>query len=123
MTGDPMPRSATGDALLAYLDRLYDAAVARQAHVVRSMLRTRMATHLPREVREDAVTVARAPGRSFRAPVRLLQYRHRMAELSRAEPIPPAGQLELEFPRLPSGRVRRQGAPGAASRWRRPRRG
>ncbi len=120
---DPMSRSVSREALLSYIDRLYDAVVARQAQVVRSLLRTRMAMHLPRDVREDALAVSRAPNASFRAPLRLLQFAHRMAELSREEAVPPAGQLELELRARQSGRIRRHAAPGAASRWRRPRRG
>jgi hypothetical protein len=84
---------------LAYLEEIENAVLARQALRITALLRKRTATHLPREVREELLTLSRAPRESLRAPVRFLQFQHRMMQLALAgEPLPTA-QHELPFER------------------------
>lgn len=110
------------EALLRFVDRLYEAIAERDAATVARLLRTRIAMQLPREVREDALATARAPRDSFRAPMQLLQFRHRMAQLGREGGAAIVAQLELElrpqpgrrprhatFPRMRRGRWKRRG--------------
>ena len=82
---------------LAYLDEIEAAVLGRQALRITALLRKRTATHLPREVREELLALSRAPRESLRAPVRFLQFQHRMIQLERAgEPLPTA-QTELHL--------------------------
>jgi hypothetical protein len=84
-------------SFLAYLDDIESAVLARQALRITALLRKRTATHLPREVREELLILSRASRESLRAPVRFLQFQHRMMQLGRAgEPLPTA-QTELHF--------------------------
>ena len=82
---------------LAYLEEIETAVLERQALRITALLRKRTATHLPREVREELLALSRAPRESLRAPVRFLQFQHRMIQLARAgEPLPTA-QTELHL--------------------------
>lgn len=93
------------EALLVYVDRLYEAVASRDAAAVTRLLRMQIATQLPREVREDVLVTTRAPRDGFRAPMRLLQFRHRMMQLGSVQVGGSAGQLELELrPRSASAR-------------------
>jgi len=94
---------------LAYLDQIEAAVLERQALRITALLRKRTATHLPREVREELLALSRAPRESLRAPVRFLQFQHRMTQLARAgEPLPTA-QTELRFePPAAVGIIRRR---------------
>ena len=84
-------------SFLAYLEDIETAVLARQSLRITALLRKRTATHLPREVREELLGLSRAPRESLRAPVRFLQFQHRMTQLARAgEPLPTA-QTELGF--------------------------
>jgi hypothetical protein len=58
-------------------------------------------------VREELLALSRAPRQSLRAPVRFLQFQHRMTQLAIAgEPLPTAQtELGLDPPR-PTGIVR-----------------
>ena len=87
-------------SFLAYLEEVETAVLARQALRITALLRKRTATHLPREVREELLALSRAPRESLRAPVRFLQFQHRMTQLARAgEPLPTAQtELHLEPP-------------------------
>lgn len=94
------------EALLRFVDLLYDAIAARDDAAVARLLRMRIATQLPREVREDALATSRAPRGSFRAPMQLLQFRHRMAQLGTGDGAAVVAQLELELRPQPVGRAR-----------------
>jgi hypothetical protein len=84
-------------SFLAYLEDIETAVLARQALRITALLRKRTATHLPREVREELLALSRASRESLRAPVRFLQFQHRMTQLARAgEPLLTA-QTELHF--------------------------
>jgi len=87
-------------SFLAYLEDIETAVLSRQALRITALLRKRTATHLPREVREELLALSRAPRESLRAPVRFLQFQHRMTQLARAgEPLPTAQtELRLEEP-------------------------
>lgn len=104
------------EALIVLVDRLYDAIAARDFATVTRLLRLRLASQLPREVREDALATSRAPRGSFRAPMQLLQFRHRMVQLGSAEDMMTVAQLELELRPAPARRLRHANSP-------RPRRG
>jgi hypothetical protein len=84
-------------SFLAYLEEIETAVLARQALRITALLRKRTATHLPRDVREELLALSRAPRESLRAPVKFLQFQHRMTQLARAgEPLPTA-QTELHL--------------------------
>jgi hypothetical protein len=85
---------------LAYLEEIETAVLGRQALRITALLRKRTATHLPRDVREELLALSRAPRESLRAPVKFLQFQHRMTQLARAgEPLPTAQtELRLEAP-------------------------
>ena len=92
---------------LAYLEEIENAVLARQALRITALLRKRTATHLPREVREELLLLSRAPRESLRAPVRFLQFQHRMTQLARAGEGLPTAQHELPLePSIFAGVVR-----------------
>jgi len=92
---------------LAYLEEIENAVLARQALRITALLRKRTATHLPREVREELLMLSRAPRESLRAPVKFLQFQHRMTQLSRAGEGLPTAQHELPLePSIFAGVVR-----------------
>jgi len=94
---------------LAYLDEIEHAVLAREALRITSLLRKRTATHLPREVREELLLLSRAPKESLRAPVRFLQFQHRMTQLALAGERLPTAQRELQLePPAPAGVIRRR---------------
>lgn len=101
-------RSRTLSGLLEYLSEIERAVLARDSMRITALLRKRTATHLPREIREELLMVARAPRESLRAPVQFLRFQHRMTQLSLAgEPLPTAQtELRLEAP-SPAGAIRR----------------
>lgn len=92
---------------LVYLEEIESAVLARQALRITALLRKRTATHLPREVREELLTLSRAPRESLRAPVRFLQFQHRMTQVALAGEGLPTAQHELPFePPIHAGVVR-----------------
>jgi len=96
--GIPARRRTTPlSSFLAYLEEIEAAVLGRQALRITALLRKRTATHLPREVREELLALSRTPRDSLRAPVRFLQFQHRMIQLERAgEPLLTA-QTELHL--------------------------
>jgi len=82
---------------LGYLEEIENAVLARQALRITALLRKRTATHLPREVREELLSLSRAPRESLRAPVRFLQFQHRMTQLALGGEGLPTAQHELPF--------------------------
>jgi type VI protein secretion system component VasF len=94
--------------MLAYLDSLCAALLARNTEEIRRLLAHPLAQDLPRRVREEAVAISRAGRRSFMAPVNALhlyyKLTHMVDETSDASFTPPedkgtagtdAGQIEL----------------------------
>ena len=69
------------DPMLAYLDSLCAALLARDAEEIRRLLRHPLARALPRAVREEALAMARAGKRSLRAPLQTLRFYHQTAHL------------------------------------------
>ena len=85
-------------SLLRFIDEVYRAAMTRNESRLRELLEGPLAIQLPREVRAEAIAIVNAPPASFRAPVRLLQLRHRTLQLARTNPAThDDAQLELEL--------------------------
>jgi hypothetical protein len=103
--------------LLAYLDMLCAALLARESWEIRRLLKHPLARVLPRRVREEAYAIARLGVNTKRAPIHTLNFYHQTVQLlgSHAEPVPadtaapaeaqrPAedqGPDQLELPLLP----------------------
>ena len=106
--GIPARRHANPLAnFLAYLEEIESAVIAREALRITALLRKRTATHLPREVREELLSLSRAPRESLRAPVRFLQFQHRMTQVALAGEGLPTAQTELPLEPAPvSGVIR-----------------
>lgn len=103
-------------AFLEYLDAIDRALTRRDGMDVTSLLRKRIATHLPREVREELIALGHAPRASLRAPVRFLRFQHRMIELARGGERLLTAQTELRLePRPIEGAIRIDGERRAAA--------
>jgi hypothetical protein len=80
-----------------YLSDIDNAVASRDALRISALLRKRIATHVPREVREELLAFTRQPRDSHRAPVQFLRFQYRMAQLAEGgEPMLTAqGELAL----------------------------
>jgi hypothetical protein len=67
--------------VLAFLDSLCTALLARDGHRILELLRHPLARALPRQVREEALLIARRGGRAMIAPVQALRLYHQTAHL------------------------------------------
>lgn len=67
--------------MLAFLDSLCSALIARNADEIRRLLRHPLARALPRLVREEALAVANGGLRGFVAPLHTLRLYHQTAHL------------------------------------------
>ena len=67
--------------MLAYLDRLCAALLARDAAEIMRLLGHPLAGALPAGVREEALAIARAGTRGFRAPMQTLRLYHQTTHL------------------------------------------
>lgn len=67
--------------MLAFLDTLCTALLARDSERISELLRHPLARALPRQVREEAMLIARRGGRSMIAPVQTLRLYHQTAHL------------------------------------------
>jgi hypothetical protein len=67
--------------VLAFLDSLCTALLARDGHRILELLRHPLARALPRQVREEALLIARRGGRAMIAPVQTLRLYHQTAHL------------------------------------------
>ena len=67
--------------MLAFLDTLCTALLARDAQQILELLRHPLARALPRPVREEALLIARQGGRAMIAPVQTLRLYHQTAHL------------------------------------------
>src|SRR5476651_862276 len=72
--------------MLDYLDGLCAALLARNGTEIRRLLRHPLARALPRRVREEGYSIARAGPDSLRAPVQTLHFYHQTLHLLGARP-------------------------------------
>jgi hypothetical protein len=72
--------------MLDYLDSLCAALLARNGTEIRRLLRHPLARALPRRVREEGYSIARAGPESLRAPVQTLHFYHQTLHLLGARP-------------------------------------
>lgn len=86
--------------LMVIAERLHDALASRDAALVRALLDSAAASSIPREVREEALTIVALPAGSYRAPMQLLQFHRRLTELSRDTDVDAVlAQMEIPFGR------------------------
>jgi len=100
--------------LLLFLESLYHAVIMRDERAIQAMLSRPYAMHLPREVREEALAHASLPSASLRAPIKLLRFRHRMAQLARGDSLYSDMQLELPLEERDADVIRLASARAAA---------
>jgi hypothetical protein len=67
--------------MLAYLDSLCAALLARNTAEIQRLLAHPSARDLPRRVREEAVVISRAGNRSFMAPVNALHFYYKLSHV------------------------------------------
>ena len=67
--------------MLAFLDSLCTALLARDTQKILELLQHPLARALPRQVREEAMLIARRGGRAMIAPVQTLRLYHQTAHL------------------------------------------
>lgn len=67
--------------MLAYLDSLCAALLARDTAEIRRLLAHPLAQELPRRVREEAAAISRAGRRSFIAPVNALHLYYKLTHM------------------------------------------
>ncbi len=65
-----------------FVEELGVALLDRDAKLMRALLRDPVAGRLPAEVRDEVLAFSRLPATSLRAPVRTLQFIHRMRQLA-----------------------------------------
>ncbi|MEO7086230.1 MAG: hypothetical protein ABI442_09410 [Gemmatimonadaceae bacterium] len=82
---------------LMYLSDVDNAVASRDALRITALLRKRIATHVPRDVREELLAFSRRSRDSHRAPVQFLRFQHRISQLADGgEPMMTAqGELAL----------------------------
>ena len=81
---EPMDWERPSDRFLAYLERLSDAAVARDREGMDKLLRMRISSHLPRAILDEMEFLRRSKGSNLRAPLKLMRYVHQMKQLATA---------------------------------------
>jgi hypothetical protein len=74
--------------LLAYLDMLCAALLARESWEIRRLLKHPLARVLPRRVREEAYAIARLGTNTRRAPIHALNFYHQTVQLLGAHEEP-----------------------------------
>lgn len=92
---DPEASSVELGVLVAYLDEIVHAVDGRARDNIPLLLDEPLATHLPREVREELATFAVQNANGFRAPIRFLRYRYRILQLAAGDRLPLEPQLDL----------------------------
>jgi hypothetical protein len=103
---DPEASRVELAVLVAYLDEIVSAIDRRARAEIVPLLADAMATHLPREVREELAMFAGQPSGGFRAPIRFLRFRFRMLQMAAAEESFDDPQLELDLGRGAGWRAR-----------------
>lgn len=97
--------------MLAYLDSLCAALLARNSAEIQRLLAHPSARDLPRRVREEAVAISRAGSKSFMAPVNALHFYYKLSHVvdessdsmyheSHANITTPESQIELPLRKL-----------------------
>ena len=100
--------------MLAYLDSLCSALLARDGTEIQRLLALPAARDLPRRVREEAVAISRAGNRSFMAPIHALHFYYKLTHMvdESSDPIfgdaakqtdPASGQMELPLRKVGNG--------------------
>jgi hypothetical protein len=84
--------------MLAYLDSLCAALLARDTSEIRRLLAHPLAQELPRRVREEAVAISRAGRRSFIAPVNALHLYYKLTHMvdESSDPLAESGPPKEE---------------------------
>ena len=100
------------ERFMAYLERLSEACIARDASAIDRLLRLRLSSHVPRAVLDELEFFRRGGKRetNLRAPMKLMRYVHQMKQLATAAPDESQLPLELrerEIEAPPSDRRRR----------------
>ncbi|MEO8946341.1 MAG: hypothetical protein ABI338_07575 [Gemmatimonadaceae bacterium] len=90
--------------MLAFLDALCAALLARHSIEIYRLLALPQAKHLPRTVREEATLIAKAGPTSHIAPIQALHLFYKLshlvdetAEVDESEQSDPATQMEIRF--------------------------
>lgn len=87
--------------MLAYVDSLCAALLARNQNEIRRLLALPQAMRLPHQVREEAAAMARGRAGTFMAPVQALQFYYKLTHLideaAEVPDIQPQGQIELSL--------------------------
>jgi hypothetical protein len=98
--------------VLAFLDSLCSALIARDSDRIHVLLEHPLAHALPRAVREEAIAIARGQRRAFVAPLQSLRLYHQTAHLLGAGADPATrrqmsqdAETELRQMELPLERV------------------
>ncbi len=100
--------------MLAYLDSLCAALLARDSTEIQRLLALPAARDLPRRVREEAVAISRAGNRSFMAPIHALHFYYKLTHMvdESSDPIfgdaskqseAEGGQIELPLRKVGNG--------------------
>lgn len=91
--------------MLAYVDSLCAALLARKSDEIRRLLALPQAGKLPRRVREEAAAIIKADGFGHAAPVHALHYFYTLTHLLDEsndplfeDDIGPAGRPQIELP-------------------------
>jgi hypothetical protein len=105
-------RIAVERPVLAFLDRLVAALLARDSEEIQRLLRHPLAHALTAVVRQEAVTIAGGGVRGFRAPIHTLRLYHQTAHLLGVVEDPASRHVEHRV----AGRDRRRPAEPATER-------
>lgn len=105
MTRRPADRPDETMRLMALSEALHDAVVGRDVERVRTLLDAAGAMRLPHEVREEALAIVALPPTSYRVPMSLLRFHHRLTQLAEAEERD-ADPAQMEIPFTPDRRRR-----------------
>jgi len=81
---EPMDWERPSDRFLAYLERLSDAAIARDREELEKLMRMRLSSHLPRTILDELEFIRRSKAVNMRAPLKLMRYVHQMRQLATA---------------------------------------
>jgi hypothetical protein len=87
--------------LLAYLDMLCAALLARESWEIRRLLKHPLARVLPRRVREEAYAIARLGSNTRRAPIHTLNFYHQTVQLLGAHAEPASAETEPTMENAP----------------------
>jgi hypothetical protein len=101
-------------SMLAFLDSLCAALLARDSTEIQRLLALPAARDLPRRVREEAIAISRAGNRSFMAPIHALHFYYKLTHMvdESSDPIfgdsakqseTEGGQIELPLRKVGNG--------------------